>query len=420
MPELSIIVTSYNLEHYLEESLRSVLGQTLADLEIIVVDDGSTDASPEIITRLADADSRLIPVLLKETSPGGVATAANTGLDLATSPYIGFVDGDDLCEPVMFEKLLGAARTNDADLSMCNYKELDDVTGALSEPADRRRWLDLLSEHYELDVESRKQFLRFIAVPWRKIYRREMLESNRIRFPVSEYFYEDNPFHWFSILSARSVALVPQALCYHRVARDGQTMATIDARLFGMFSHHDTIRDWLRDRGLESVYASSLAGWVIAQTSWIAARTPPELRAELFRTIHAILSGYDESTIEEALDEGTKGRVARRLVHSVRTGSLAEFHQVLDKKGARSSLLEKVGYHLRYDGVRQTARIALSRARRDSGATNGLAGPGATHAMVRNKDVMFALLLLDGRLRTIDERLRQLEDELRRLSPYEE
>ena len=83
--------------------------------------------------------------------------------------------------------------------------------------------------------QTRRQFLRFIAVPWRKLYRRSLLEDHAIRFPVSDSFYEDNPFHWFSVISARSIAVVPEVLCYHRVGRAGQTMATADERLFQIF-----------------------------------------------------------------------------------------------------------------------------------------------------------------------------------------
>ena len=110
-----------------------------------------------------------------------------------------------------------------------------------------------------------KRFLRFIAVPWRKLYRRSLLEDNLIRFPVGDHFYEDNPFHWFCLLSAGSIAVVPQVLCYHRVGRAGQTMANGDARLFTIFAHHGTIQDWLRERALFDIYSVSLLEWVISQ-----------------------------------------------------------------------------------------------------------------------------------------------------------
>ena len=109
MADLSIIVTAYNIKDYIEQCLESVAAQTLSDIEVLVVDDGSTDSTPGRITEFCAADPRFIPVLLPENSPGGVATAANAGLDRATGRWVGFVDGDDYVEPTMFERLVGAA-----------------------------------------------------------------------------------------------------------------------------------------------------------------------------------------------------------------------------------------------------------------------------------------------------------------------
>jgi glycosyltransferase involved in cell wall biosynthesis len=234
MPAVSVIVTSYNIERYLGECLDSLLAQTLQDLEIIVVDDGSTDSSPEIVKRYAARDPRIRPVLLPDNSPGAVGTPSNAGLELATAPYVGFADGDDVLAPTMFEELHRAAVTHDTDLVMCQYEELVEPTGERRAPADAKRWEQLEPGRLDLDVATRKQILRFVAVPWRKLYRRDLLERHQIRFPVGDHYYEDNPFHWFSVVSADSIAIVPQVLCAHRVNRPGQTMAAHDARLRAM------------------------------------------------------------------------------------------------------------------------------------------------------------------------------------------
>ena len=86
MAELSIIVTAYNIERYIEQCLDSVAAQTLRDIEVLVVDDGSSDTTPQKIVEFCAGDQRFIPVLLPDNSPGGVATAANAGLDRATAP----------------------------------------------------------------------------------------------------------------------------------------------------------------------------------------------------------------------------------------------------------------------------------------------------------------------------------------------
>ena len=163
MAEVTIIVTTYNIEDYVEQCLASVAAQTLRDIEVVVVDDGSTDGTPERIRAFCAQDSRFVPVLLEENSPGGVATPANVGLDRATSPWVGFVDGADHVEPTMFEKLHEAALTHDTDLAMCDYQEEVDGTGERRDPADAHRWAQLTDPAYELDVPTSQAFLRFIV-----------------------------------------------------------------------------------------------------------------------------------------------------------------------------------------------------------------------------------------------------------------
>ncbi|MCB1330480.1 MAG: glycosyltransferase family 2 protein, partial [Maritimibacter sp.] len=134
MPLLSVIVTAYNIEAYLAECLETVVSQTLADMEIIVVDDGSTDGTPEIIRTFAARDARVKPVLLPENTIGGVASAANAGLERATGTWVGFVDGDDYLDPTMFEELCAAATACGAELAMCRYKEVVGPEKTLRDP----------------------------------------------------------------------------------------------------------------------------------------------------------------------------------------------------------------------------------------------------------------------------------------------
>lgn len=417
-PVLSIIVTSYNIEDYIGQCLDGIRAQTLEDIEIIVVDDGSSDASPRIIADHARRDDRLVPVLLEENSPGGVATAANVGLDRARGGYVGFADGDDLYEPEMFEQLVAAARAHDADLAMCDYRLLDDVTGELTEPADAGRWSDLPKAVLDLDVAGTKQALAFIAVPWRKIYRRSLLEDNGLRFPVGDYFYEDNPFHWFTVISAERMALVPEVLCQHRVARAGQTMGTVDAGLLKMFLHHDTIRTWLDDHDLAEVYAPTLLTWVIAQMEWVSRKTPPGLREDLFDKLRHILTQYPSDVIEESFHESGKGTRARRLVDAVVDDNLAWFNAIIDGRTTRSTGPVASGlYHLRRSGVRETAtltgrylaskarkakRVVTKRARQVADVSGLADGDGFT-----TEDVVFLLMALRRQLARIERSLRQ-------------
>jgi glycosyltransferase involved in cell wall biosynthesis len=413
--DLSIIVTAYNIEDYIEQCLDSVAAQTLRDLEVLVVDDGSSDSTPQKIVDFCVGDPRFIPVLLPENSPGGVATAANAGLDRATAPWVGFVDGDDYVEPTMFERLVDAAAGCDANLAMCQYQEVVDGSGERRDPADAHRWAELTASCYELDIPTRRQFLRFIAVPWRKLYRRSLLENNAIRFPVSDGFYEDNPFHWFAVISARSVAVVPEVLCYHRVGRTGQTMATADERLFQIFRHHDTIHTWLAGRRLLDVYETTLLGWVISQMEWIARRTPPPLHRKLFDTLVPIFGQYAQVTVANALREGNKGVTAQRLSAAVAKREYGSFVRTLSSRPASNNPVISAAFHLKHSGMQHTVVLAARYIRnvlyggRLSRTVSRVARVGRER---RQQDVMFGLMVIQQRLRGVESRLGEMEGRL--------
>jgi glycosyltransferase involved in cell wall biosynthesis len=413
--EVSIIVTAYNIERYIEECLDSVAAQTLSDIEVLVVDDGSSDTTPQKIVEFCDTDPRFIPVLLRENSPGGVATAANAGLDRATARWVGFVDGDDYVEPTMFERLVNAAAACDADLAMCEYQEVVDGSGERRDPADAHRWAELTASCYKLDVHTRRQVLRFIAVPWRKLYRRRLLEDNAIRFPVSDGFYEDNPFHWFSVISAGSIAVVPEVLCYHRVGRTGQTMAAADERLFQIFGHHDTIHTWLDANGLLDVYQSNLLGWVISQMEWIARKTPPTLRRKLFDTLVPIFAEYSPTAIATALREGNKGVTAQRLSAAVAKREYGSFVRTLASRPDANNPVITAAFHLRHSGVLHTAVLTgryIRNHMQGSPVTRAVSRVARVGRELRLQDVMFGLMVIQQRLGGVESRLGEMEARL--------
>ena len=122
MPKISVIITVYNVEKYLSRCLDSVVNQTFKDLEIICVNDGSTDNSAEILDRYASKDKRIIIINQKN---GGLSAARNTGLRHASGQYIGFVDSDDWIDIDYYECLVGLAEKNNADIVMAGMRVVD-------------------------------------------------------------------------------------------------------------------------------------------------------------------------------------------------------------------------------------------------------------------------------------------------------
>lgn len=121
MPAISVIVPIFNVENYVRKCVDSILNQTFSDIEIILVDDGSTDASGRICDEYLSKDDR-IRVIHKEN--GGLSDARNAGLDMCTGEYIGFVDGDDYIDGDMYELLYNNIIKYDADISMCKYRRI--------------------------------------------------------------------------------------------------------------------------------------------------------------------------------------------------------------------------------------------------------------------------------------------------------
>ncbi len=313
--KLSIIVTTFNVEKYLTKCLDDCLNQTVNNFELIVVDDGSTDNTKSIILSYAEKDKRIRPILMKHNSPGGVATAANIGLNAARGDWIGFADGDDLFDPTMFQKLLNAAETSDADIAICKFKEYDSNEQIEYDPWDPH-WNELEKFH-EVDLtnhQNKLKFLKLNPVPWRKLYKRDLIEKNNIRFKECNYFFEDNSFHWFVTLSAKKVVFVNEALCYHRMNRIGQTMQANGSKLLGIYYQFDVIKEFLVVNNQYSDFKFALIEWLFGQTAWISEELDSKFRKVFFDVLTEKLRTLDFKDIKRVIRTGCSRKLASIIV----------------------------------------------------------------------------------------------------------
>ena len=178
MIDISIIVPIYNAEKYVEETIKSIIDQTLKNIEIILVNDGSTDGSKQICEKYLNLDKRII-LINKEN--GGLADARNAGLKIASGKYIMFIDADDLYEPDSCEHMYKTIEETNSDYVIGNYQMMDD---------DGKKWnnvafdIDVYDE-MELDLnDHKKSFFVMNSTAWNKIYRTEFLKQNDITFKV--------------------------------------------------------------------------------------------------------------------------------------------------------------------------------------------------------------------------------------------
>lgn len=221
---ISVIVAAYNIEDYIERGVTSILKQTYRNLEIILVDDGSTDRSGSICDKMAQNDKRVITI---HKENGGPADARNAGIAVAKGSYIGFVDGDDWIDEDMYEKMLAALSEQQADIAICRYRQVHkDFT---EDQSVNRVIVFEGQEALQYYVEERKEY-DIQNAAWNKLYRREILEN--VSFPAGKW-YEDIMFAT-AALSRASRCVYLDTACYNYIIdREGSIMNTqINPRTF--------------------------------------------------------------------------------------------------------------------------------------------------------------------------------------------
>ena len=173
--KISLIVPVYNVEKYLEKCVNSILKQTYKNLEIILVDDGSTDESAEICDKLKKDDNRIVVV---HKTNGGLSDARNVGIGIATGNYLGFIDSDDYIQKDMYEYLYKLIKENNADISICNYmtiyEDKDFQVEKIPNEIQAYTKIDAMRE-----LLKRNQIQDYA---WNKLYKRNLF--NNIKYPV--------------------------------------------------------------------------------------------------------------------------------------------------------------------------------------------------------------------------------------------
>lgn len=210
MAKVSIVVPVYNVEKYLKECIDSIINQTLQDIEIICVNDGSTDSSLEILNNYAAQDKRVI-VINKANS--GYGHTMNTGINTATGEYIGIIESDDFCDNNMFEELYKIAKDNDADIvksDWFNYWSKNNFSR-------KNNRITPAKAFKVTNAKEDKQLLRISPSVWSGIYKREFLNSNNIRFlETPGASYQDLAFSFKVYAMAERVVLTDRAYLHYR------------------------------------------------------------------------------------------------------------------------------------------------------------------------------------------------------------
>lgn len=210
--KLSIVAAVYNLEKYLPRCLDSLVNQTLQEIEIICVDDGSIDSAPQIIDEYAKKYPNKVKAFHKEN--GGEFTTRNYGLEIATGEYVTFVDTDDYVEPNWAEKLYNAAKESNADMAVCGFERIDLNTGKVVS-TNMTQYGNVVKE-----ITNDDDFMVFInPAPWNKIYKLDKVKD--LKF-LNFRGFNDMIFLASSFTRINKVAFVPDVLYHYFLRYDSQ------------------------------------------------------------------------------------------------------------------------------------------------------------------------------------------------------
>lgn len=265
MAKISIIVPVYNVERYLKECLDSIQKQTLRDIEIICIDDGSTDSSAEILDEYMKSDSRF-RVIHKQNE--GYGKSMNIGIGMATAPYVGIVESDDLIEADMYEKLYALMEEKQVDVIKADYFEfyeggdgnpINEYHSLISESRLRQchSWkqedLEKVLGMYDtvLNVRECEDAFLFEKYTWSGLYSRKFLQENHILHNETPgASYQDNGFWFQTMIKAKSIYFAKQAFYHYRIDNLNSSIHS-KAKVFAVCDEYEYIYHIINQMGEE-------------------------------------------------------------------------------------------------------------------------------------------------------------------------
>lgn len=245
MPKVSVVVPVYNVEKYLDKCLNSLVYQTLDDIEIVVINDGTKDNSQKIIDKYVQSFPQKV---FSYTKPnGGLSDARNFGISKCHGKYIGFIDGDDYANLNMFKDLYQKAIKSNFDVVVCDINYIsDNESKCVSSLVET----DLMNKN-----EIKKQMINIYPAAWNKIYKRELFDSG-VLFKKNVW-YEDVEFLYRLFPYINTIGAVKKPLINY-VQREGAITKTFDKRLYNYINNWNGIIDFYKEKGFYDEYKDEI------------------------------------------------------------------------------------------------------------------------------------------------------------------
>lgn len=306
--KVSVIIPVYNTEAYLEKCLSSLMEQTMDDIEVLVVDDGSTDGSLQIAKEFETANPSKIRVLAKEN--GGQASARNMALTYATGEYLGFVDSDDWVDTDMYQQMYDAAVREDADIVICDMED---------------HYPTHVVYHHSSQFES-----KFKVTPsaCNKIFRRSIVGADL--FPLG-LWYEDFEFTTKQLMKTEKIATIHKAF-YHCHCREVSTMSNNNAlKNLDIVTVLENLEQFVREHGWQEKYDKVLEYLyldhiLITSVNRVQRQTAPEKKAVIRQMRQVVKSKYPNYAKDEVFRQMPKNR---RIVALLNGAGLSGMSRIL-------------------------------------------------------------------------------------------
>lgn len=233
--KVSVVVAVYNAERYLPQTLDSICAQTLRDIEIILVDDGSVDGSVKILEEYSAKDSR-IRILYQTKTSDGAALARNMGIEEARGEYVSILDADDFFEPDMLEKAYRKAKDTGAEIIIYDGDVYDEAIGARRETGmilrkeflpENRDARDAFRDVFTPSENARQLFFMTIGAAWNLLVSKELIERENLRFH-SFHHADDLGFVYLAFATASTIAILPEKFVHYRGNHAGSQAANLE------------------------------------------------------------------------------------------------------------------------------------------------------------------------------------------------
>ena len=277
-PSVSVIVPAYNVESYIEQCLDSILSQTLTDIELIVVDDGSTDATADILQRYASRDERVSVVQQQNKFAGA---ARNAGMERARGKYLSFIDADDFVESQFLEKMVARAEETNADVVVCKSFYYDDATHDVS-PIPHSLLIDDLESIVSGKDLCDSVFQVCVGWPWDKLYRADFVREHALEFQEIRST-NDAYFVFMALIFAQKIAFADEFLVFHRVGNNASVSNTRQLSWQCAYAAVNKIEERLREVGLFDTFERSFDNWLADFLVWNYTSLPESVRREAYK-----------------------------------------------------------------------------------------------------------------------------------------